>query len=240
MSETSTAVVSSVPRQERGKVLNGTNRAIAICLFALQIMLTFGVSFLPSLLGYFVAQRFFAGQKDVSFLPILVGMAGTGGMLWFLFGQIMRRPWSAAYMCYKARAEFRQRKEPLVDPANPDAVLVEMVPRRRWGHVGGAEDIGFLLIDAERGQLLFEGDHKRYCIPVQALMANDVEVMEKHYDRETGSSVAVGIVVVRFRDAELGERETPFRPMQGGNYLERAHELQRRIATLSAEAPVQA
>ncbi|MCI0458603.1 MAG: hypothetical protein L0Z62_16695 [Gemmataceae bacterium] len=57
-------------------------------------------------------------------------------------------------------------------------------------------------------------------------------------------SVPVAVVVVTFRERDgLGKREVPFRPMRtvsgdplGGNYVERAQELQRRILSLSSEA----
>jgi hypothetical protein len=54
--------------------------------------------------------------------------------------------------------------------------------------------------------------------------------------------VPVGLVVTTFRDDRMGEREVPFLPRRtvagdplGGNYVERANELQRRIRSLTAE-----
>src|SRR5439155_10658453 len=101
----------------------------------------------------------------------------------------------------------------VVDPNHPDAILAEVIPRRNWGQLmlENADDQGFLLVDAERRQLLFEGDKQRYRIPADAILSCDVEAMNKGSENDS-RSVPVALVVVSFRDDRLGEREVPFLP----------------------------
>ena len=152
---------------------------------------------------------------------------------------MLRKPWSADYMFRKARAQLLQRPEAIVDANNPDAIFVEVVPRRNWGKIAlqNAEDVGFLHLDSQRRELLIEGDNKRYRVPVPAVVSCAVELMNPEAaddERDT----PVGLVVLKVRD-RLGEREVPLRPVRtvagdalGGNYMERAHELERRIAAV--------
>jgi hypothetical protein len=247
MSDDSTAVVTPVPAQFRGRVLTGGNFWAAIGLFVLQIVLAIAAAAVPALLGVVAADHLF--PKNLSFIPIFGGLGGMVGLMWFTIGWTLRHPWSSAYMFARTRAELAQRLDPVVDSNNPDAILVEVVPRRNWGHIGpgGTEDIGFLCLDAEHRQLLFEGDNKRYRIPVPALISSEVEVVNKNWE-QSQRSAPVAMVILKFRERDgLGEREVPVRPMRavsgdplGGNYMERAEELQRRILKLSSLDPAYA
>jgi hypothetical protein len=243
MSDEMTATVTSVPVAYRGRVLTSGNQTIALVLFTLQVILTLVLSLVPALLSVPLAQMIAPNNKELSFLPILVGMGVTGLLLWLLVGRALRHPWSSAYMFSKTRAEFQQRPDPIVDPANPDAILVEVIPRRNWTQagLGSSEDMGFMLVDSERRRLLFEGDNRRYQIPIPALDSCEVEIVNEDSQRDQ-RSIPVAVVVLKFREPELGEREVPLRPMRtvggdplGGNYVERANELHRRIASLSDE-----
>jgi hypothetical protein len=241
MSDETRAIVTSVPAQHRGRVLNPTNRLIAIGLFTLQLVLALGVCLIPAIIGGLLATGRLMPKQDLGFVPVLVGLGVTAGLLWVVMGYILRHPWSTGYLFFMARTEFLRRRDALVDPKNPEAILAEMVPRRNWGQLGGAEDLGFLLVDAERRQLLFEGDNKRYQIPAQAVTSCEVEIMNPNWDKDS-RSVPVAVVAVKFRERDgLGEKETPFRPMRtvagdplGTNYLERAEELHRRIQSCSS------
>lgn len=244
MIDESTAVVSSVPAPYRGRVLTQANLIIALGLFLLQILLALAVCFVPALLGVMSANLLFPNDKDLSFLPILAGMGLMFALMWVIMGHVLRHPWSSNYMFAKTKAEFANRPDSLVDPNNAEAILVEVIPRRNWANAGlrSSEDQGFLLVDAEQHQILFEGDNKRYRIPAPAVLSCEVEMVNKDWERDQ-RAVPVAVVVLTFRDPEgLGEREVPLRPMRtiggdplGGNYVERAHELKRRLATLVSE-----
>jgi hypothetical protein len=81
------------------------------------------------------------------------------------------------YLYYLARRELVGRKDRLVEPSDPEAVFVEVVPRRNWGRsmLETATDVGFLWIDEQAGEILFEGDRERYRIPANALLDSRIE-----------------------------------------------------------------
>jgi hypothetical protein len=244
MADECTAVVSRIPSSRGGGVLTSGTAAVKNGLFLLQVLVVLGGSFLPVMLGGLAAQQhWLPGGKEVGFLPVLAGLGLTALLLWVLIGGLLRNPWSSRYIYRKLRAALADRPDALVDVSNPDAILVEVIPRRNWGQLmlENADDQGFLLVDADRRQLLFEGDKSRYRIPAQALLSCDVELMNPNAENDSRAT-PLGIVILRFRDGHIGEREVPFLPRRavsgdclGGNYLERAHELQRRILASFAE-----
>jgi hypothetical protein len=76
-----------------------------------------------------------------------------------------------------AKNEIRSRPNWIVDPDDPEAIFVQIVPRCNWGRVmlETATDVGFLKVDENRREILFEGDKERYCIPGQAIISCNVE-----------------------------------------------------------------
>jgi hypothetical protein len=167
---------------------------------------------------------------------VLVGLALTVGLAWVLGGRMLRRPWSADYLFRKAQRVVLERADAIVDVHDPDAIFVEVIPRRNWGQVAlqTAEDVGFLRLDFQQHEMLIEGDNKRYQAPRGAVVACSVELMNPAA-AEDPRGVPQAVVVLTVR-ADLGERELPLRPVRtisgdalGGNYVERAHELHRRI-----------
>jgi hypothetical protein len=240
MLDRSAAVVSRVPSPYAGRVLTSGTALAKNGLFLLQVLVTLVVSFVPAVLSVAVANRVSVHNKDLSFLPILVGLGLTGVLLWFLIGQLLRNPWSSRYIYNKTLAEFEERPDCVVDLTNPDAILLEVIPRRNWGKLTleNAEDQGFLCIDPEARQLLFEGDKNRYRIPAETVLSCEVEVMNPSESR----SAPIACVVLKFRDERIGEREAPLLPRRtisgnhlGTNYVERAHELHRRIQSVFGE-----
>jgi hypothetical protein len=71
----------------------------------------------------------------------------------------------------------RQRPRALLDPDDPDALYVGVVPRENWGRVmlETSTDLGLLKIDRGRRELLFEGDRQRWRIPADSIESCDVE-----------------------------------------------------------------
>jgi hypothetical protein len=243
MADEPSGAVWRVPAPHAGRAVTPGITLIRNGLFLLQVALIFVSSFVPSVLGFVAGRTLFPNDRALSFLPILAGLGVTVLLMWLWFGQLLRNPWSSRYVQHKIRSEFLRRPDPVVDPNHPDAILVEVIPRRNWGQVmlDNAEDQGFLFVDSERRQLLFEGDQQRYRIPAEAILSCAVEAMNKDSEDEH-HSVPVAAVVVSFRDDRLGEREVPFLPRRtvagdtlGANYVERARELDRRIAALLSE-----
>lgn len=71
------------------------------------------------------------------------------------------------------KGSLRSRADRLVEPDDPGAYFVDVIPRANWGRtmLENASDIGFLKVDAEGERLLFEGDRQRYRIPVTRIIA---------------------------------------------------------------------
>ncbi len=75
------------------------------------------------------------------------------------------------YLRNRLRQELSRRTSLVVDPRDPDALFVEVVPKLNWGKMKleDASDVGLLLVDQGRRELRFEGDHERWRIPAAAI-----------------------------------------------------------------------
>jgi hypothetical protein len=240
MATVSIAEISAVPAPYRGKVLTASAKLIENGLYLFQFVLLLVLALVPALLGGLAATaRLFPNNNALSFAPVIVGLALSGLSMWFLCGWMMKKPWSADYLFRRTQAALARRPDALADSNNPDAIFAEIIPRRNWRQLAlnNAEDLGLLVVDGEGRQLIFEGDNKRYRIPAAALLGCNVELMNPDAQKDA-RDVPIGLVVVMVRD-HLGEREVPLRPVRtvggdpmGADYIERAHELQRRILSL--------
>jgi hypothetical protein len=155
------------------------------------------------------------------------------------------------YLSYRythrlTRRLIRARPDSIVDPDDPEAVFVAVVPRKIWTklNLDDPSDRGFLLIDTRGQQLLFEGLRERYRIPAKALISCGIEPMD------VGNHFFA--TVVRARTSETGIDlegrqldwagwEAPFRPrptkFRGQRILGRhsAEALRQRICQLLPE-----
>ncbi|MBI3464397.1 MAG: site-2 protease family protein [Planctomycetes bacterium] len=142
-----------------------------------------------------------------------------------------------------------QRVRPglLVDPDDPDAIFVEVVPRQHWAKsnwkLETAADVGFLRIDHVRGALLFEGDRERYTIPAEAILDCEVERVEPP-SRFAGQTDHYPhfMAVVRAKgqdgvwEAPIAPRYDARRLFVGTSFQARARELQGRILSILPSA----
>lgn len=81
------------------------------------------------------------------------------------------------YLLKVLRREFGRRAKCLVKPDDPDALIVEIVPKLNWGKLAWktARDVGFLRLDKAGREILFEGDKERWRIPAAAITYCEVE-----------------------------------------------------------------
>lgn len=108
-------------------------------------------------------------QKLALFSMIAAGIICTvGGMALALT--------NPSFMAYRIlqkrlRGELARRPNRKVNPDNPEALFVEIVPKAHWGKLmlHSASDIGLLLLDEAKRELLFEGDRQRFRIPADAI-----------------------------------------------------------------------
>lgn len=95
-----------------------------------------------------------------------------------------------------------RRPTSLVEPNDPEAYFVEVVPRENWTKLlwDDAADHGFLKLDDVTRCLLFEGDRERWSIPVSAILRIHDEAKVKAGTGAPHSSHFV-VVAVQFRES---------------------------------------
>lgn len=113
------------------------------------------------------------------------------------------------YLRRVARREIKSRSDAIVDPDDPEALFVEIVPRRNWGKMmlETATDVGYLVVDERRREILFEGDEERMRIPGGAILSCKVE--ETIIGQGTTADMAYYFTIVRVQHGS-GSRQLPF------------------------------
>ena len=144
-------------------------------------------------------------------IPLYIFMIALGVPLAVVGGFLgLRKPSCLAtwYLRNQARRELRSRPNPIVDPEDPEAIFVEVVPRKNWGRMmlETATDVGFILVDPARQELRFEGDCETYRIPGGAILSCEVE--EFTQGQGTAGSVSFYPTVIRANHAS-GTWEAP-------------------------------
>jgi hypothetical protein len=145
------------------------------------------------------------------------------------------------YLRRRTRAEFDLRHDRIVNPSDPAAVFIEVVPRVNWGRatLETATDVGYLLVDPRGGQVLFEGDNQRWRIPASSVL--EVTAEPATAGQGTIGEVPHYMCVVRV-GAPAAATELCFCPRQTGWRLSKDHrervamELARQIAALKGSA----
>lgn len=133
-----------------------------------------------------------------------IAVAGPAG-----YWGLRNTTWLAnQYLRRLARAEVRSRPDPAVDPDDPDALFVEIVPRENWRvMLETATDVGYLLVDDARREVRFEGDRERMVIPAGAIEGCDAE--HTVVAAGTPGALPISFTVLYVRDG-AGVRELPF------------------------------
>ncbi|HEU5397561.1 MAG TPA: DUF3592 domain-containing protein [Verrucomicrobiae bacterium] len=136
------------------------------------------------------------------------------------------------------KGEIRRRRDAIVEPG-AGSQFVEIVPRENWNRTmwRTEKDMGFLVVDADRREIRFEGDKERYRIPVDALVSCDVE---KSALSSAAKSKAPGYFMVVLRAATAsGMWEAPVAPLVASSLFRSkarrraAEALQARIQSLA-------
>lgn len=113
------------------------------------------------------------------------------------------------YLLRLAKKIIRARSDRIVDPDDPEAIFVEIVPRRNWERLmlETATDVGFIVFDESSRQVLFEGDRERLTIPAAAIEVCDVERVMVGGNMPGAIEHYMTIIDAEF---ERGMREIPF------------------------------
>lgn len=103
----------------------------------------------------------------------------------------------------RSRAAVAARPDAIVDPDDPDAAYVQMIPRANWGKVmlENAAEVGFLKVDHGRRVILYEGDRERWVIPAESILSLAVEEYRVPANGEEAATYAAAVVT-----ADVGGR----------------------------------
>lgn len=115
------------------------------------------------------------GDQIVTGIIVVIGLAIAGVSAYL--GLRNTTKIANSYLRRVARNEVRSRAERIVDPDDPNVIFVELVPRRNWTRLmlETATDVGYLLLDEDRREVLFEGDRERMRIPASAILSCEAE-----------------------------------------------------------------
>ena len=116
-------------------------------------------------------------QTTVGLVLFAAALASAGFALYWLLRNVTRI--ASKYVRWRADHEFHARPDRIVAPNDSDAMFVEIVPRKNWGKLmlETASDVGYLLVDERRREVVFEGDCERCRIPGGAIQSCYVEAV---------------------------------------------------------------
>jgi hypothetical protein len=137
-------------------------------------------------------------------------VAGGLGVLFAIGGIFVDSSFGGNRMLRKAFfAAVDRRDDAIVDPADPAARFVEIVPKLNWNKtmLDNASDIGLLVADPVRNEIRFEGDRERWRLPAASITNATLE----HYVHGNGAGKTKMFYVVLRANRADGFWEAPIR-----------------------------
>jgi len=200
------ADVQLVPPPHGGTVLTGSAIVIGnLCALAPLVPLALAVGLM--VLGYLIGFRSGDGVP-LERLLLGLGLMGVGFLLSSLslvVSLLHAGTFGNLYLKARMRRHSAMRPGRLVRAEDPGARFIEVVPRENWHRVmlDTASDVGFLQVDTERRELLFEGDRERWRIPGAAILSCAPEPLT------VGGGMKYYMITLRANHPE-GNWERPF------------------------------
>ena len=219
------ATIEQVPEGFAGTILTRAHAIVQTVIGLFPLVLLLGGGYV----GLSAAERL---QNPLIGILTVAGCLGCLIVLLFYINYF-----TARYMRGITWLAFAHRPDCWLDIREPGLLFVDIVPRSNWakGMLETATDIGFLRVDDERRQLIFEGDSERYRIPGDAITSCKVE----YYTAGTGNSATHYFMVVVGANTSAGPWETWFwqrhpdlRPYGKNRRAALAQQLAARIQTM--------
>lgn len=128
----------------------------------------------------------------------------------------------------RLKTEFARRPDCLVDPHDPNAVYVCVIPREHFIKVKMtlATDLFLMRLDPHKRELLLEGDCNRYRIPAGAILECGPECFYLPFESQHRIRIWIVRLVIRAHD---GDRELLLSISQEG-WKPRTNETRQRVA----------
>jgi hypothetical protein len=234
------AEVRAIDPKFAGRILSKGNFAKGQLLTAVPavIQLTGAVLTMLGILAAVPDKR--TGQRAVDLSPEQMHWAFGVGVPLVILGSIWGIAFSSrlrdGYVLAVAKREIKRRPDAIVEP---DAgQYVSIIPRENWnrGMFKSSKDSGFLIVDAARREIRFEGDQERYRVPVDALLSCDV-VKSVFLAGAKPNAPGYFMVVLRAQTGS-GVLEAPVAPQASNNIFDSktrqraAEALQKKIMAL--------
>jgi hypothetical protein len=221
--------VEPVPEEFAGTILTPSHAITQTVIGLLPLVILFGGGYA----GFTFAEKF---QNPLA-------LFGTIGVLLVFCVLLLKYSTylTTRYMRGITSLAFAHRPDCWLDIREPGLLFVDIVPRSNWGKgmMESAEDIGFLQVDEEHRQLIFEGDKERYRIPAEAITDCKIE----SYTSGAGNSRTFYFMVVVSGNTATGPWETWFwqrhpdlRPYGKNRRQAVAQELEARIRAMKSAA----
>jgi len=80
-------------------------------------------------------------------------------------------------LCGRLLREISRRRKSIVSPNDPEARILDLIPKANWQAVKLETAVDIMLVRVTRGEVLMEGDRKRYQIPAHSIVRCYVETM---------------------------------------------------------------
>lgn len=220
-----------------GRILCRRNVILANLIGLLQIAQCFGGVGL-GLLGCKIGDFDHAAGHPVAHQTVILAWTLVGLGLALMLSAIIPMffgitSYANIYLRWLTRRLIGARRDALVQPEDPDAMLIEVVPPENLGRVmlETATDIGYLKIDHGRREILFEGDKERYRIPAAALL--ECEFGEFTLGHGSGR-VTYHYLMLRARNRPA-DWQMAIRPRQGGGTLMANRRKKRNVLALQEQ-----
>jgi hypothetical protein len=178
------AVASITPVEPAfaGRVMTRSTKLKMTAFSALALVLLFGGIGLMAWGGVtaFPDKKDGAGEVSAGRKALGVSLLTAGGVLFV--GALGFVLFDVSFLGHRYlkrvfHRELALRPSRLVEPDDPQALFVEVVPKTNWGklQLDNAADVGLLRVDDGNREVLFEGDRERYRIPAAAIISCDIE-----------------------------------------------------------------
>ncbi|MFL5341959.1 MAG: hypothetical protein ACJ8F7_17570 [Gemmataceae bacterium] len=164
------ATIEELPPDEAANVIHGKSLALLVALEFLPLIV--GLLIIIALVILLILTWSIGPARAALGLGILATLVGS-----FVVAAKYSHHLPMVLLQRRIAAAIRRRAAPLVNPDDPAAMYVGVIPRANWGKVKlmMTDDVGFLKVDAARRAIHFEGDGRRWTVPAESIESCELE-----------------------------------------------------------------
>jgi hypothetical protein len=216
-----------LPEEEAGKIASRRHIYTAVAIQVSPLILAVALAISGGWLAYA-----YWGQWAPLTTGIVLAYAIGLPVLLMIYLMCFEHYLPTKYYYACVQSVLRRRAESYVDPDDPDAIFIEMIPRANWSKLmaQNAKEVGLLKVDRQRQAILYEGDRERWIIPAESVVSCKIEEFTELNMEENRFNLHAVVVLVanvdgRGWEAPLCPRITTFRMWTAPVRRELAREL---------------